>query len=239
MAFHPEETMKFLKIAVAFCFLAGLAMAEDRLPSKVVRVMGTAEIKVVPDRAVIDIGVEKQDPSAGVAKHAEDAAARRILATLRTNGIDEKDIQTTFLSLQPQSYTRKGVRISYFVAAQTMTITVRDLAKLDTLLESLVKAGGNRIDSIGYETSDLRKYRDQARGEAVKAAREKAGALAKALGQDIGKAQSIEEAPEPEYSTANAGFYNAGMAREKAQAPSIAVGQKSISASVTVSFELN
>lgn len=229
-----------LKIAVAFCMLASLAMAEDKLPPKLVRVVGTAEVKVVPDRAVIDIGVEKQDPRASIAKHAEDAAARRILAALRENGIDEKDIQTTFLSLQPQSYTRKGVRISYFVAAQTMTITVRDLTKLDTMLEALIKAGGNRIDSIAYETSDLRKYRDQARSEAVKAAREKAGALAKALGQDIGKAQSIEEVPDYGFSAgllANTSFENSS--RDKVAAPSIAAGQKTISASVTVSFELN
>jgi uncharacterized protein len=240
-----EETVKLLtvkvvQIVLASLLLASLAAAQDRLPPKVVRVVGTAEVKVVPDRAVIDIGVEKQDPSASVAKHAEDAAARRILAALRTNGIDEKDIQTTFLSLQPQSYTRKGVRISYFVAAQTMTITVRDLAKLDTLLEALVKAGGNRIDSIGYETSDLRKYRDQARDEAVKAAREKAGALAKALGQDIGKAQSIEEVPDYGFSAglqANASFES--YSRDKVAAPTIATGQKTISASVRVSFELN
>ena len=229
--------MKFLKIAVAICLLASLSVAQDRLTPKVVRVVGTAEVEVVPDRAVIEIGVEKQNPSASVAKHAEDVAARRILAALHTNEIDDKDIQTTFLSLQPQSYTRKGVRVSYFVAAQTMTITVRDLAKLDTLLESLIKAGGNRIDSIAYETSDLRKYRDRARDEAVKAAREKAGALAKALGQDIGTAQSIEETPTPEYSAANASFNYYG--RDQTRAPSIAVGQISISASVTVSFELN
>jgi uncharacterized protein len=232
--------MNFLKLAVVFCLLASLAVAQDRLPPKVVRVVGTAEVKVVPDRAVIEIGVEKQDPSATVAKHAEDAAARRILAALRTNGIEEKDIQTTFLSLQPQSYTRKGLRVSYFVAAQTMAITVRDLAKLDTLLESLIKSGGNRIYSIGYETSDLRKYRDQARDEAVKAAREKAGALARALGQDIGKAQSIEEVPDYGFSAglqANTNFE--AFSRDKAAAPTIAVGQKTISASVTVSFELN
>ena len=237
--------MKLLKIAVAFCLLASLAVAQDRLPPKVVRVVGTAEVKVVPDRAVIEIGVEKQDPSASVAKHAEDAAARRILASLRANRIDEQDIQTTFLSLQPQSYIRKGVRVSYFVAAQTMTITVRDLAKLDTLLESLIKSGGNRIDSIGYETSDLRKYRDQARDEAVKAAREKAGALAKALGQDIGKAQSIEEVPDSGYQSpgqiqnALVAIRYADVSTSNASGSSIAVGQKSISASVTVSFELN
>jgi uncharacterized protein YggE len=239
MTSHSEETVKLLKLVLVFCLLASLAVAEDRLPPRVVRVVGTAEVKIVPDRAVIEIGVEKQSPNASVAKHAEDAAARQILATLRSNGIDDKDIQTTFLSLQPQSYTRKGVRISYFVAAQTMTITVRNLGKLDTLLEALIKAGGNRIDSIGYETSDLRKYRDQARDEAVKAAREKAGALAKALGQDIGKAQSIDEVPDYGFSAGLQANIRFEDSREKLVAPAIAAGQKTISASVTVSFELN
>jgi uncharacterized protein YggE len=239
MGFSRRNDMKILNITLVLCVLAGHAAAEDKLPARVVRVVGTSEIKVVPDRAVIEVGVEKQDPRASVAKHAEDDAARRILATLHDNGVDEKDVQTTFLSLQPQSYTRKGVRISYFVAAQTLTITVRDLPRLDALLEALIKAGGNRIDSIAYETGDLRKYRDQARDLAVKAAQEKAGALAKALGQEIGKAQSIEEVPES-VAMANTRFY--GYANEdklRTVAPSIAVGQKSISASVMVSFELN
>jgi uncharacterized protein YggE len=232
--------MKFLKIALALCVLTTLAAAEDKLPARFVRVVGTAEVKVVPDRAVIEVGVEKQDPSASAAKHAEDAAARAILATLRGNGIDEKDIQTTFLSLQPQSREVKKVRVSYFVAQQTLTITVRDLARLDTLLEALVNAGGNRIDSIGYETSDLRKYRDQARELAVKAAREKAEALARALGQEIGKAQSIQEVPESGDSAGLlANTKSEYETRDKLSLPSIAAGQKTISASVTVAFELN
>jgi uncharacterized protein YggE len=197
---------------------------------------------VVPDGAVIELGVEKQSASASIAKQSEDAAARRILASLRASGVDEKDIQTTFLSLQPQFNYRKGMRISYFVAEQTVSVTVRDLSKLDALVESLIKAGGNRIDSIQYETSDLRKYRDQARSLAVKAAREKAQALALALGQEIGKAQSIEEVPElvNQYS----GGLLANESREawrtrSTAGPSTAVGQKSISASVVVSFDLN
>jgi uncharacterized protein YggE len=194
---------------------------------------------VVPDRAVIELGVERQDPSAGLAKQAADAAARKILLSLRQNGVDEKDIQTTFLSLQPQTSYVKKVRVTYFVAAQTMTVTVRDLTKLERLLESLVKAGGNRIDSIQYETSDLRKYRDQARDLAVKAAREKARALAQALGQDIGKAQSIEEVPEYQSSGGLANTAFEAPRKGASPGPSIAVGQQTISASVTVSFELN
>lgn len=237
--------MKLWKIALVLCVFGGLAAAEDKLPARFVRVTGTSEVMVVPDRAVIEVGVEKQDPRASVAKHAEDAAARGILAALRANGIEDKDVQTTFLSLRPSYYTRKGVRTDFFVATQTMTVTVRDIAKLDALLEALVKAGGNRIGSIGYETSDLRKYRDQARDEAVKAAREKAGALAKALGQDIGKAQSIEEVPDSGYQSpgqiqnALLAIRYADVTTSNASGSSIAVGQKSISASVTVSFELN
>lgn len=233
--------MKLLGTLVLVFTMSVFAGAEDKTPLKLVRVIGTAEVKVVPDQALIELGVEKQSASARMAKEAEDAAARRILAGLRENGIDEKDIQTTFLSLQPQINYRKGLRITSFVAEQTMSVTVHDLSKLDVLLESLIKAGGNRIDSIQYETSDLRKYRDDARDRAVKAAQEKAQALAAALGQQIGKAQTIEEVAQPVNPyygyTANASFE---FTKTPAKlTPSTAAGERNITASVVVAFELN
>lgn len=231
--------MKSLVITLSMLLLPGLCVAQEKPPAKVVRVVGTADVKVTPDRAVIELGVEKQNPSAAIAKQAADAASRKIIAALHNNGVDEKDIQTTYLSLQPQSYMRKGVRVSYFEATQTLTVTVRDLPKLDSLLESLIKAGGNRIDSIRYETSTLRKYRDQARDMAIRAAHEKAEAMARALGQQIGKAQMIDEVPE--YSYASAGLlanYNGGVVDQEKREAATAAGQQSISASVVVSFEL-
>jgi len=235
--------MKLFKIALVVSVLVGFGAADDRPPQKVVRVIGTSEVKVVPDRAVIQLGVQKQAPNAVAAKRSADEAARKILTALNTNGVNEKDVQTTYLSLQPESYTRKGIRISYFVAQETLTVTVRDLQKLDSLLEALVRAGGNRIDSIGYETSDLRKYRDQARDLAVKAAREKAEALAKTLGQDIGRAHSIEEVSDGGFQSPYQ-IYNslAGLERPMPVASmrsSIATGQSTVSASVVVSFDLN
>lgn len=233
--------MRTSSTLIAAILLVASAHGQDKLPAKQVRVTGTSEVKVVPDRAVLELGVEKQSPSASAAKQAADAVSRRLLSVLRDNGVEEKDVQTTFLSLQPQTAYVKHVRSSYFLAAQTLTVTVRDISRLDGLLEALVKAGGNRIDSIRYETSDLRKYRDQARELAVQAARDKGEALAHALGQGIGKAQSIEEIPEPAYfynGSFSAGISNDGMLAEKTRAASIAPGQQSISASVVVSFEL-
>ena len=234
--------MNMRAIIISALLLAGLSVAQDKAPAKLVRVIGSADVKVVPDKAVIEVGVERQNASATAAKQSADNTSRRIIAALHANGVDARDIQTAYLSLQPNSYTRKGVRISYFVAAQTLTVTVRDLAKLDSLLESLVKAGGNRIDSISYETTDLRKYRDQARDLAIKAAREKADALARALGQQIGKAEMIDEVPEYSDVTragllgnaSSIGAFNIPPAKVAATSP----GEQSISASVVVSFEL-
>lgn len=236
-----EEILKPIILAIALLFLTGLAAAGEKLPHRTVRVVGTSEVKVVPDRAVISVGVEKQNASARLAKQGAAETARRLLDELHANGVEEKDIQTIFLSLQPQFNYRRGMKMSYFVAEQTLSVTIRDLTKLDSIFESLIKAGANQIDSIEYETSDLRKYRDQARDLAVKAAREKAQALAMALDQTIGKAVSIEEVPQSadQYSAfvSNATIENAKT--RQSSGPTTSAGEKTISASVIVAFDLN
>jgi len=231
--------MKALTVAVVLILSAGFIAAQEKLAPRLVRVVGTGEVKVVPDRAVIKVGVEKRNINARVAKQLADAATRKILATIRENGINEKDMQTISLSLQPETDYGTGRKPAGFVAEETLSITVRDLAKLDSLLESLIQAGGNRIDSIEYETSDLRKYRDQARELAVKAAREKAQALASALGQGIGKAFSIEEIPESGGSHIQGNEFRVASRSGIAGGAATALGEESISASVAVSFELN
>ena len=235
--------MKTLQLIAALLLITGIAAAQqnEKLPPRVVRVVGTSEVKVVPDCAVIEMGVAKQNASARLAKQAADAASRDILSNLRANGIDEKDIQTTYLSLQPQYNYRNAMKISYFTAEQTLSVTVRELSKLDALLESLLKTGVNQINSIEYETSDLRKYRDQAREQAMQAAREKATALVRALGQDIGKVYSIEEVPQlaSQYSSNYASNSLSEIPRAGLSGPTTAAGQEKISASVIVTFDLN
>lgn len=230
-----------LTVVASILLLAALAGAQEKLSPRGVRVVGTAEVKTPPDEVIIQFGVEKQSGSAITAKRLADDAARSALAELKKNGIDDKDTQTTMLMLQPESNYVKGRRISYFVAGQNIRVTVHDLSRVETLLESLIRAGSNKIDAIYYEVSDLRKYRDQARELAVKAAREKAQALAKVLGQDVGKAYSIDE---PEYGYEYSAGLMANTEYEHAKAPaksgpSTAPGEHTISASIVVVFDLN
>ena len=234
--------MKRLFVLFTVFVIAVFALADDKLPAHAIKVTGTSDINVSPDQATIDIGVEKQSASATGAKRAADNGAREILAVVKKNGIDDKDVKTNWLSLNPQ-YDWRNNRMTGFVAEQSLTVTVRDIAKLDSLLDALIKAGGNRISSVKFETSEMRKYRDQARAAAVVAAREKAEALAKSLGQSIGKAVAVEEVAQYDnsYATYIGLIANTTMEAAKDRAPSgpaLAAGERKVTASVTVGFEL-
>jgi uncharacterized protein YggE len=82
---------------------------------------------------------------------------------------------------------RKGLRITNFTATQSLSVTIRNLSELDNVMDAVISTGANRIDGVEYQSSELRKYKDQARDEAAKAAKEKALALALALGTRSGR----------------------------------------------------
>jgi len=234
--------MRTVIASLALCLTAWIAQGQEacREP-KIIKMTGTAELKVTPDKASIQLGVEHQSATAKEAKAAVASTSRKILAALKELNIDDKDIQTAYLYLEPMIDYRKGVRITNFTAEQTLSITIRDLSKLDAVMDAGISAGANRIGGIEYQSSDLRKYKDQARDAAAHAAREKAEGLAKALGNQIGKTYSVQETPEVE------GYYglSGGLAantdvdnKTRSQAPSTAPGELTVKASVVVSFDL-
>jgi uncharacterized protein YggE len=239
-AFHRRKMMRPVAAVVVLCFAALSAQGQEPCTNpKIVRTTGTAELKVTPDQAVIQLGVEHQSATAKNAKAAVAEASRKILAALKALGIDDKDIQTDYLYLRPLIDYRKDLRITNFTAEQSLSVKVRDLAKLDDVMDAVMSAGANSIGGIDYQSSDLRKYKDEARDAAAKAAREKAEALAKALGNQIGKTYSIEEVQQIE------GYYgygglaaNTSMEVDKSRAPSTAPGELTVKASVTVAFDL-
>jgi uncharacterized protein YggE len=222
------------------CFTALIAQGQEacREP-KIVKTTGTAELKVTPDQATIQLGVERQSATAKYAKAEVASTSRKILAALKQLNIEDKDIQTAYLYLEPMIDYRKGLRITNFTAEQSLSITVRDLSKLDAVMDAVISAGANHIGGIEYQSSDLRRYKDQARDAAAQAAREKAEALAKALGNQIGKTYSIEEVPQTEgYYGPVAGYMANASEDSRSRVPTTAPGQLTVKASVVVRFDL-
>jgi uncharacterized protein YggE len=221
--------------------------AETRL----ITVTGDAEVRVVPDEVILTLGVETWDKDLAVAKSQNDERVKKVLALAEDFGIEPKYIQTDYISIEPRyedSYEHRDF-IGYFVQ-KTIVITLKDISKFEDLLSGVLGAGVNYVHGIQFRTTELRQYRDQARALAIRAAKEKAEALAKELGQKVGKPTAISEGQSGWWSWYNAWWgsrWGGGQAQNVVQnvgggpAPaegSLAPGQITVNATVTVSFEL-
>jgi uncharacterized protein len=208
---------------------------------RLVSVNGTAEINVAPDEAILSVGFDSHDRELAAAKAQNDSRVKKALAVAHEAGIDEKDIQTSALSLGPNYCEEKIPKLFGYDASQTITLTLRGLSRYEALMTNLLQAGVNRVDGVQFRVSDPRKFKDEARSQAIRAAREKAAAMAAELGQSLGKPWEIAELGQEEPYAINAIQYSAGLRERNAftieQTP-LASGQVSIRALVRISFQL-
>lgn len=232
-------------------FVPSFLPQEGKSPGSI-SVNGEAVVKVVPDEVVITLGVETMHTSLEMAKRQNDERVRKVLAVARSHGIEDKHIQTDFISIMPQ-YDYHEERVDEIVGYQVgkaIEITLKDISQFDALLAGALQAGANYVHGIEFRTSELRKYRDQARALAIQAAREKAQALAEELDQTLGEPTFIGENSSGWWSSYGSWWgsrwgsmlsqnviQNAGLAAYTSEG-GLAAGQISVNASISVTFEL-
>ena len=215
---------------------AAPASAETDQPPTVISVTGEAHISVPPDLAQIDAGVTSEAKTAREASDANNAAMGKVLLALKSAGLDEKDYQTSRLSLQAQNTVPKPgapSTITGYRASNRVTIRLRDVTKVASVIDTLVSSGANDIGGINFMVSQTSKLLDDARGQAVADARRKAEIYAKAAGVTLGSPLSITEegAAQP--------MFRAKMAMPMASAPTpIAQGEETLSISVGMTWAI-
>jgi uncharacterized protein YggE len=223
-----------------FFIASALAAAQECGPRpRLISVVGTAEVNVAPDQVVLSLGVESRDKDLGTAKSQNDARTKKVLGLARAAGVEPKDIETSTLTMGAVYSDEKIPKLLGYEVSKTTTITLRDLSKYESLMTKLLEAGINRVNGINFGIRETRKYRDEARSKAMRAAKEKAAAMAADLGQTVGKPWDIsEESGWNEYQfEANSLSGNDKRTRD-ADESTIAPGQLTIRASVKVSFQL-
>jgi len=215
---------------------APLAIAEPVVPTLTVTASG--EVSAVPDTALVTAGIVSEARTTAAALAGADKAAAALLAEATAAGIAKADVATADFSVAPVWSTRTGsgdgpARITGYSVSNTFTLRIRRLADLGPLLERVVAGGSNTVSGISFEVSDAGKRRDEARVAAVAAARARAELLAAAADQRLVRVLSISEGaaerPMPRV------FAKAAMS---AGAVPIEAGTQTISADVTMTFEL-
>ena len=230
----------------------GMTRAQTTPPS--VDVTAAAEVKVVPDEVLILFGVETSDVKLAAAKADNDNRIKKLLAITQEMKIDPKFVQTDFITIEPWEHevfvnNDRVTRLEYRVRKK-VAVTLRDVPKFEELLSRALEAGVNYVHGVEFRTTELRKHRDRAREMAIQAAKEKAELLAGKLGRHVGEAQRITEYGGGWYSPYNwwgNGYSNYSNAQAQISSQSgtsdygestLALGQITVTASVTVSFAL-
>ncbi len=239
-----------LLISTACC--ADAQNFDDR--SKIT-VTGDAVVYAKPDKIVITLGIETWDRDIIAAKQKNNDVLKKAVKAVKECGVAEKDVQTDYLSIEPRwkrDYERDDF-IGYFVH-NTFVATLNDTKQVEELITKVLQAGVTNIHGIDFQTTEFKKYRQQARELALKAAKEKAATMAAVLDQSIGAPLQINEnsaAAGGSYYSSWRGFgwgsRGGGMAQNAIQdmsgnsaeiSDTIALGKISIRANVTVTFKL-
>jgi len=159
-----------------------------------ITVNGEAVVKVQPDQIIITFGIETWDKNIMAAKQENNEILKKAVVVIKESGIPNKDIQTDYLSIEPRygdNYEKRNF-IGYFVR-NTFVVTLAEPDKVENLVTGVLQSGVNYIHSINFQTTEFKKYREQARELALNAAKEKAEKMAGTLGQLIGNPIQISE----------------------------------------------
>jgi len=235
--------------AFASIMLASLARAQEE-KGRTITSSGQAVVFVAPDEVTVSFGVETYDPGLDKSKAENDRLSASLVKAVKGLGVEEKYIQadTINISVRPRNNERPSEGIDGYQARRSYLVRLKDVKQFEKLIDLALKSGANRIYGFEYRTSQLRKYRDEARKMAIKAAKEKATALTSELDCKIGKPRTIYEESSAFYCSGdNNSLFGNNMAQQAAEAPGggiaeaadvMPVGQMAIRANVNVVFDL-
>jgi uncharacterized protein YggE len=209
-------------------------------PPRTMTVSGQGEVRAVPDEAQLSAGVVTHARDAAGALAANSRAMNNVFDALKRLGIPEKSIQTSDFSVSAQYQTDQHgnatQKISGYEVSNNVAVVVDDLGKLGPAIDALVSSGANSMGSIEFTIRDPKPLLTEARAEAVKDALQRAETYSKAAGVTLGPIDSIGEngyeAPRPM-------FARAMTVTNSIAAPTpVAAGQESITAGVSITFEI-
>jgi hypothetical protein len=229
-------------IALAACSTTGGgSTSPSAMATRTINVNGFGQVYITPDVAYVNIGVQNQGDSVTTVLDDNTAQAQGIRTALAALGVADQDIQTSGFNVYPNNTydnTNGQITGTYYVANNTVYVTVRDLSKLGKILNATVKSGANTINSITFSVLDQSKALEQARQLAVEDAQSQAQQLVDLTGAKLGPVQYISisssNVPIPIYEGKGGG----GYAAANTSSVPVSSGQMTISVNVNITYEI-
>lgn len=242
--FVSKAVLLFLFVVAVFWYVSvySRSVGTDRSFS----VAGEGKAVAVPDIAELSFGVLTEGgKNLADLQDQNTEKMDRVIAFLKDEGIDEKDIKTQYYNISPRYQYFNCPPVPYggviscppseiigYSISQSVLVKVRDLNKTGTILSGVVERGANNVSGPNFTIDDRTELENQAREQAIKQAKEKAKSTAKAGGFRLGKLISIQE-----------GFFSPypvpySLEGRRGAGPSIEPGSQEIVVNVTLVYEI-
>ncbi|HEY5488497.1 MAG TPA: SIMPL domain-containing protein [Candidatus Limnocylindrales bacterium] len=203
-----------------------------------ITVPGQGSVVVEPDVASIRLGVNIVARTAGAARESAAATMTKVLVALDKTGVARRDVRTSLVSLSPTLDYSDGnaPRVTGYQLQNSVSVTLRDLAKAGELIDAALGAGASTLDSLDFRVDDPRAALATARVAAMDDARARATTIARAAGAKLGDVLAVSEG---EPYTPPIPFPAARMALKAQDASTpVEAGTQELSVAVTVTFAI-
>lgn len=237
----------WLPIAVALlvggAYVIGKNIESSPEPA-LISVTGEGKVEAAPDIAMLTFGVQtgrQPDAEQAMAMLTEDMNA--IIEAIQEAGIEEKDIATQYLNLNPAYDWIDGRQVERgFEASQSLQVKVRDLDKISEILDIAVSNGANQSGGVSFTIDEPAELQAEAREEAIQDAEAKAQKLADQLGVRLGSIRSFNEGysgtPPMPYYDQRAVMMDSAESGGATMAPKIPTGEQEVNVTVSITYEI-
>ena len=235
----PRLAGALIPAALLACLLFSLPAAADQPLTPTLTASGDGSVMVVPDIAVVTIGVASRARTAGAALAANSTDLSKAIAAIKGAGVDEKDIATSGFGIDPVYAEPRAGEVSQapaiigYSVSNSVTVTIRDIGKSGGILDQVVSAGANQVTGISFSIADAKSANDSALKSAIAETLAKGTLMADAAGVKLVRVLSVSTAdgapPRPVF---------AAMAMKAAPSVPVMPGQQSVTANATITWEI-
>jgi uncharacterized protein YggE len=199
---------------------------------------GDGSVMVVPDIAIVTIGVTSRATTAAEALAANNRDLAAVIAAIKGAGVADKDIGTAGFSVSPLYEPLRDVspdnspqKIIGYAVSNEVRVTIRDVTSAGGILDKVVSAGANQVNGIVFDIADRKAAEDQAIEAAIGEAIRRGTLMAAAAGVKLGRIVSLNAnaggGPQPYFARA-----------EMAMAVPVMPGEQAVTANASISWEI-
>lgn len=203
-------------------------------------VNGTGKVTMVPDVALVNVGVTAQGPTVTRVQQELNSKMSGMTTAIKKLNIDEKDIKTSYYNISPMyDYSNGTQRITGYQANSNITIKVRKIDNANAVIDAATKEGANQVGGISFDVDDKEKAEQQARELAVKDAKAKAEAAARAAGFKLGRVINYSEGGNAEPRPVMYDMAKSSVPIAGGGAPTqVEAGSSEVAVMVSISYEI-